>query len=46
MVNDGGLYHTKNKNNIYGASIYYIAGPKYRIIAFISAGTDKLSVIA
>ena len=30
---------------IYGASIYYSVGPKYRIIDFISACTYKVSVI-
>ena len=29
----------------YAASIYYSVGPKYHILAFISACTYKLSVI-
>ena len=44
MIHDGGICHTKTIT-IYGTSIYYSVGPKYRIIAFISACTYKSSVI-
>ena len=44
MVHDGGIYHTKNNNNIRRV-YYYSVGPKYCIIAFIGACIYKLSVI-